>query len=68
MRISIAPRRWDRRQESARPGRRAAGWSVDVMVTDLPEREARSALLTDFERYVRNQARCLRTRPASMAH
>ena len=33
-------RRWDREQESARLGGQVAGWPVDVMATDLPEREA----------------------------
>ena len=31
--------RWDREQESARLGGQAAGWPVDVMATDRPERE-----------------------------
>ena len=32
-------RRWDREHKSARLGEQAAGWPVDVMATDRPERE-----------------------------
>lgn len=47
-------------------GQADSGLPVEVMVTDLPGREPRLALLTTFERHVRDQAR-LRTRPTSKA-
>ena len=58
-------KRWNRKCELAELGERVCGWPVDVLVTDLPEWELRSRLLTTFERRVRDQARLLRIRPIS---
>ena len=40
-----------------RAGKPATGWPIKVMATDLPERKARPALPTAFERHVRDLAR-----------
>ena len=57
--------RWDRKRELTELGEHVSGRPVDVLVTDLPEWEIRSKLLTTFERRVRDQARLLRSRPIS---
>ena len=57
--------RWNREHELAELGKQVSGQPVDVLVTDLPEWEIRSKLLTTFERRVRDQARLLRSRPIS---
>ena len=57
--------RWDRKHELTKLGEHISGQPVDVLVTDLPEWEIRSKLLTTFERRVRDQARLLRSRPIS---
>ena len=57
--------RWNREHELAELGKQVSGQPVAVLVTDLPEWEIRSKLLTTFERRVRDQARLLRSRPIS---
>ena len=57
--------RLNREHELAKLGEHVSGQPVDVLVTDLPEWEIRSKLLTTFERRVRDQARLLRSRPIS---
>ena len=57
--------RLNRESELAKLGEQVSGQPVDVLVTDLPEWEIRSKLLTTFERRVRDQARLLRSRPIS---
>ena len=57
--------RWNRECELTKLGEHISGQPVDVLVTDLPEWEIRSKLLTTFERRVRDQARLLRSRPIS---
>ena len=57
--------RWNRQCELTELGEHISGQPVDVLVTDLPEWEIRSKLLTTFERRVRDQARLLRSRPVS---
>ena len=57
--------RWNRERELTELGKQVSGQPVAVLVTDLPEWEIRSKLLTTFERRVRDQARLLRSRPIS---
>ena len=57
--------RWNRECELTKLGEHISGQPVDVLVTDLPEWEIRSKLLTTFERRVRDQARLLHSRPIS---
>ena len=57
--------RWNRQCELTELGEQVSGQPVDILVTDLPEWEIRSKLLTTFERRVRDQARLLRSRPVS---